>query len=48
MKRLREPGLPLKAIPELDWSYGYPYAIGLMIASVAAPFIYFRSKGWLR
>jgi magnesium transporter len=41
-------GMNFKAMPELDWSYGYPYALGLMLASVAAPFIYFRRKGWLR
>ena len=41
-------GMNFKAIPELDWRFGYVYAIGLMIASVAAPFIYFRKKGWLR
>jgi len=41
-------GMNFKSIPELDWRYGYAYAILLMIASVAAPFIYFRRKGWLR
>ncbi len=41
-------GMNFKAIPELDWQYGYPFAITLMVASVAAPFIYFRRKGWLR
>src|SRR3954468_11295415 len=41
-------GMNFKAIPELDWSYGYPYALALMLASVAAPFIFFRRKGWLR
>jgi magnesium transporter len=41
-------GMNFKAIPELDWTYGYVYALGLMVASVAAPFIYFRRKGWLR
>jgi magnesium transporter len=41
-------GMNFRAMPELDWSYGYPFAIGLMVASVAAPFIYFRRKGWLR
>jgi magnesium transporter len=41
-------GMNFKAMPELDWHLGYPYAIVLMIASVAAPFIYFRRKGWLR
>ncbi len=41
-------GMNFKAMPELDWAWGYPYALGLMVASVAAPFIYFRRKGWLR
>jgi magnesium transporter len=41
-------GMNFKAMPELDWGFGYPYAIALMIGSVAAPFIYFRRKGWLR
>jgi transcriptional regulator of aromatic amino acid metabolism len=41
-------GMNFKAIPELDWRFGYVYAIGVMIASVAAPFLYFRRKGWLR
>ncbi|MEH0168252.1 magnesium/cobalt transporter CorA [Roseateles microcysteis] len=36
--------------PELEWlgNGGYPYVLGLMVASVAAPFLYFRRKGWLR
>jgi len=41
-------GMNFKAMPELDWHFGYPFAIGLMVASVAAPFLYFRRKGWLR
>ena len=41
-------GMNFKAMPELDWALGYPFALGLMLASVAAPFIYFRRKGWLR
>ena len=40
-------GMNFKAMPELDWSLGYPFAIGLMVASVIAPFWYFRRKGWL-
>ena len=40
-------GMNFKSMPELNWTFGYPYAIALMIASVAAPFIYFRRKGWL-
>ena len=41
-------GMNFKLIPELQWDYGYLYALGLMLASVAAPFIYFHRKGWLR
>ncbi len=41
-------GMNFKFMPELDQTWGYPFAIGLMIASVAAPFLYFRRKGWLR
>jgi magnesium transporter len=41
-------GMNFKYMPEIDWSLGYPFALALMAASVAAPFIYFRRKGWLR
>jgi magnesium transporter len=40
-------GMNFKAMPELDWPYGYPFALGLMAVSIAAPFVYFRRKGWL-
>ncbi|MFX1681598.1 MULTISPECIES: magnesium/cobalt transporter CorA [unclassified Roseateles] len=40
-------GMNFDGMPELHWKYGYVFAIGLMIASVTAPFIYFRRKGWL-
>ncbi len=33
--------------PELEWAYGYPYALGLMVVSVIVPFVYFKYKGWL-
>ena len=41
-------GMNFKAMPELHWPLGYPFALLLMLASVAAPFLYFRRKGWLR
>ena len=41
-------GMNFKFMPELEWAAGYPFALALMAASVAAPFIYFRRKGWLR
>ena len=34
--------------PELEWAYGYPYAVGLMIASALVPMWYFRKRGWLQ
>lgn len=33
--------------PELDWEFGYPFALMLMVISVAVPFAYFKRKGWL-
>ncbi len=41
-------GMNFRHMPELDQTWGYPFALLLMVASVAAPFIYFRRKGWLR
>lgn len=41
-------GMNFGLMPELNWRYGYAFALGLMAASVAAPFLYFRRKGWLR
>jgi magnesium transporter len=34
-------------MPELGWEYGYAFSLSLMVASVIAPFWYFRKKGWL-
>jgi magnesium transporter len=41
-------GMNFRYMPELDRSWGYPFALGLMLLSVAAPFLYFRRKGWLQ
>jgi magnesium transporter len=34
--------------PELEWQYGYPFSLTLMLVSVVIPFWFFRRKGWLR
>ncbi|EAU43341.1 probable magnesium and cobalt transport transmembrane protein [Fulvimarina pelagi HTCC2506] len=39
-------GMNFRIMPELDWSFGYPMAIVLMVMSGLLPTIYFRSKGW--
>jgi magnesium transporter len=34
-------------MPELNWYYGYPYALALMAAVVLGMVLYFRSRGWI-
>lgn len=34
-------------MPELAWYYGYPFALGLMVATVALMIMYFKRKQWL-
>ena len=40
-------GMNFKMMPELSWSWGYPYAWTVMIASAILPLVLFRIKGWL-
>lgn len=40
-------GMNFKDIPELNWSYGYLYALTLMAASVFLPILWFWRRGWL-
>jgi magnesium transporter len=40
-------GMNFDIMPELNWQYGYPLAIGAMLASAALPYIYFKRRGWL-
>ncbi len=40
-------GMNFKHIPELDWQYGYPMALCLMVVSAVLPWVYFKRKGWL-
>ena len=41
-------GMNFKLMPELEWQYGYMWAIGVMIASALVPMWYFRRRGWLK
>jgi len=34
-------------MPELNWKWGYPFSLGLMLAVTIGMLIYFRKKGWL-
>lgn len=40
-------GMNFRSMPELDWTFGYPLAIGLMVASAVLPYWFFKRKGWL-
>jgi magnesium transporter len=40
-------GMNFKHIPELEWLWGYPWALLLMVLSALVPWLYFKRKGWL-
>ena len=40
-------GMNFTHMPELDWQYGYAYAIGLMIFTVVCILFFFKIKKWL-
>lgn len=40
-------GMNFRMMPELDWQFGYPFAIGLMVLAPIVTFVVFRIKKWL-
>ena len=40
-------GMNFRLMPELDQSWGYPMALGLMVLSAAGTYFYFKWKKWL-
>jgi magnesium transporter len=34
-------------MPELDWTWGYPWALGLMVVSAIVMYVIVRIRGWL-
>lgn len=40
-------GMNFRNMPELAWEWGYPFALGLMIAVCATLFVMFRRRDWL-
>lgn len=39
-------GMNFKNMPELSWTYGYAWGLGLMLLSALLPLVWFRIKGW--
>ena len=40
-------GMNFRLMPELDWGQGYPMALGMMVASAATSYLFFKWKKWL-
>jgi magnesium transporter len=41
-------GMNFQYMPELNQTWGYPFALALMVASALVPMWYFRKRGWLK
>lgn len=41
-------GMNFQFMPELAWTGGYPFSLGLMALSIVVPFWIFHRKGWLK
>jgi magnesium transporter len=40
-------GMNFDRMPELHWTYGYPFALALMVGASAVLFWFFKKSGWL-
>lgn len=40
-------GMNFDLMPELHWSFGYPFALLVMLGSGLAPYLYFKYRKWL-
>jgi magnesium transporter len=40
-------GMNFRAMPELRWALGYPFALLLIVTSTLVLYRLFRSRGWL-
>ncbi|MFN3313722.1 MAG: magnesium transporter CorA family protein [Hyphomonas sp.] len=40
-------GMNFDIMPELAWPYGYPFALGMMLASAIVPYMFFKWRRWL-
>ena len=40
-------GMNFQHMPELKWLFGYPMALGLILVSAIAPYLYLKRRGWI-
>ena len=39
-------GMNFKDMPELSWTYGYPYGLAVIVLSALIPLAWFKWRGW--
>jgi magnesium transporter len=39
-------GMNFKHMPELDWAWGYPFGLALIVLSAITPILWFKWRGW--
>jgi len=39
-------GMNFKFMPELNWAWGYPYGLAMVLLSAVLPLIWFKWRGW--
>ena len=40
-------GMNFKNMPEYDWSWGYPYALAMIVLTALLPLLWFKWKDWI-
>jgi magnesium transporter len=40
-------GMNFKNMPELNWAWGYPYSLALIVVTALIPLIWFRLRDWI-
>jgi magnesium transporter len=40
-------GMNFHYMPELNWHFGYPLSLALMLISAVGPYFYFKRRGWI-
>jgi magnesium transporter len=40
-------GMNFKDMPELDWVWGYPYGLAVIVLSAILPLLWFKLRGWI-
>ena len=40
-------GMNFHHMPELNWAYGYPFALTLMLMAAVLPYLFFKWMKWL-